>query len=302
MPIIRVQVKDKIALNLTPNEKIVCRNSGYKVEFDFDEEWNENVTKTAFFVYNGLSIPVPFNGKVCEIPVLYNATVCKIGVEAGDIKTTTSAYVSCLKAITDEGGEIPAPPKEEAYNKIIELVNEVSVEAVGSARKIEFEISDDYVLSALLKDKNGEVVSTATVDLPIEKLVASAEYDEEQKAIIFTLQNGETLIVPISDFTHGGDGVGISRVEQTKTATESGGENEITVFLTNGETYKFFVRNGLNGKDGVDGKDGLNGKDGANGQDGYTPVKGVDYWTDEEKAGIVQEVLSALPVAEGGNF
>lgn len=56
---------------------------------------------------------------------------------------------------------------------------------------------------------------------------------------------------------------------------------------------------GANGKDGADGKDGTNGKDGA---DGYTPVRGTDYWTAEDRAAMVADVLAALPVAEGGSF
>ena len=36
---------------------------------------------------------------------------------------------------------------------------------------------------------------------------------------------------------------------------------------------------GQTGKDGVDGKDGVNGVDG---HDGYTPVKGEDYFTEED--------------------
>lgn len=39
----------------------------------------------------------------------------------------------------------------------------------------------------------------------------------------------------------------------------------------------------LKGKDGINGKDG---KDGADGKDGYTPQKGVDYFTDEDIAGL----------------
>ena len=50
---------------------------------------------------------------------------------------------------------------------------------------------------------------------------------------------------------------------------------------------------------GVHGKTGSNGADGA---DGYTPVRGTDYWTDEDKQGIVADVLAALPVAEGVSF
>ena len=33
--------------------------------------------------------------------------------------------------------------------------------------------------------------------------------------------------------------------------------------------------------------------------DGNTPVKGVDYWTEDDKQGIVNDVLAALPVYDG---
>ena len=38
------------------------------------------------------------------------------------------------------------------------------------------------------------------------------------------------------------------------------------------------------------------------GADGYTPVKGTDYYTEEEKAEFVNEVLSALPTWTGGSY
>lgn len=58
------------------------------------------------------------------------------------------------------------------------------------------------------------------------------------------------------------------------------------------------------GKDGKDGKDGEPGpqgpqgepgKDGEDGADGYTPRKGVDYYTETDKAEMVNAVLAALP-------
>ena len=52
---------------------------------------------------------------------------------------------------------------------------------------------------------------------------------------------------------------------------------------------------GYTPKKGVDYRDGVDGKNGA---DGKTPVRGVDYWTEEDKQSIVDEVLAALP--EGG--
>lgn len=46
------------------------------------------------------------------------------------------------------------------------------------------------------------------------------------------------------------------------------------------------------GKDGVDGKDGEQGLQGEPGKDGYTPVKGTDYFTEEDKNEIVEAVIS----------
>lgn len=44
------------------------------------------------------------------------------------------------------------------------------------------------------------------------------------------------------------------------------------------------------------------GPQGPAGADGYTPVKGVDYWTEEDKAEMVSDVLASLPNASGVSF
>lgn len=79
-------------------------------------------------------------------------------------------------------------------------------------------------------------------------------------------------------------GVGISSVTQTTTSDEDGGENQITMTLTNGKTSVFRVFNG------------------SKGSDGYTPQKGVDYFTAADKTEMVNAVLAALPAAEGASF
>lgn len=38
---------------------------------------------------------------------------------------------------------------------------------------------------------------------------------------------------------------------------------------------------------------------GADGKDGYTPIKGVDYWTDTDKTEMVNDVIAVLPVYNG---
>ena len=47
---------------------------------------------------------------------------------------------------------------------------------------------------------------------------------------------------------------------------------------------------------------GEDGQDGAPGTDGKTPVKGTDYFTDSDKAEMVDLVLAALPTWTGGSY
>ena len=47
---------------------------------------------------------------------------------------------------------------------------------------------------------------------------------------------------------------------------------------------------------------GEKGDTGAQGPKGDSPVRGVDYWTDADKAEIVSSVLASIPVAEGGSY
>lgn len=69
--------------------------------------------------------------------------------------------------------------------------------------------------------------------------------------------------------------------------------------LSNGEEIdagEIVVPEGAKGDKGDKGDPGTAG---AKGADGYSPVKGVDYFTDTDKAAIVQEVLAALPYYDG---
>ena len=47
------------------------------------------------------------------------------------------------------------------------------------------------------------------------------------------------------------------------------------------------------------GNQGPQGEPGPAGPAGYTPIRGTDYWTADDKTEIVNSVLAALPAAEG---
>ena len=69
----------------------------------------------------------------------------------------------------------------------------------------------------------------------------------------------------------GADGVGIASLAQTAESLESGGVNTWTATLTDGTTYTFDVRNGLQGERGAQGEKGDKGDKGEKGDDGVTP-------------------------------
>ena len=72
----------------------------------------------------------------------------------------------------------------------------------------------------------------------------------------------------------GAPGVGIASVEQTVASEESGGENVLTVTLTNGTHADIYVKNGSRGSTGP------------------APLRGTDYWPEADKAEVIAEVLS----------
>lgn len=119
---IHVSIKNKIA-ELSAPALIVCGNSDYVVEFNFDEEWAEHTLKTArFSAWNGYT-DVVFEGTQCPVPVLSRASFVKVGVFAGDLHTTTPAYIPCKKSIRCEGGA-PVEPKPDVYDRLIQMIED----------------------------------------------------------------------------------------------------------------------------------------------------------------------------------
>lgn len=109
------------------------------------------------------------------------------------------------------------------------------------------------------------------------------------------------------------DGVGVANIYQKTTSLTDGGENVYVVELTDGTVSNFKVRNGSKGNAGngiqlavlnADYTLTLTFDDGTSyttpsirgveGADGKTPVRGVDYYTDEDKAEFSEYIASEL--------
>lgn len=74
----------------------------------------------------------------------------------------------------------------------------------------------------------------------------------------------------------------------------------ITIYDKDGKPYRFTVARGPKGETGPQGEQGLQGERGPQGvkgdtgEAGYTPVRGIDYWTEEDKSEIKSYVDEAI--------
>lgn len=76
--------------------------------------------------------------------------------------------------------------------------------ATATGNNIEISINSlTYVMTLNLKNSAGTVISTGTVDLPLESMVVSGSYDDTTKKIILTLQSGSTVEFSVADLVSG---------------------------------------------------------------------------------------------------
>lgn len=69
---------------------------------------------------------------------------------------------------------------------------------------IDLEInSSTYVVTLKLKDIDGNVISTDTIDLPLETVVVGGRYDNPTKKVILILENGSTVEFSVADLVTG---------------------------------------------------------------------------------------------------
>lgn len=60
-----------------------------------------------------------------------------------------------------------------------------------------------FIMTAKLNDTTGKALSTQTIDLPLETMVVSAEYDKKTKEIVLKLENGTSTRVSVADLVSG---------------------------------------------------------------------------------------------------
>lgn len=165
--ILHVGVANKIATFQKRDGCIVCGNSDYQIQFTFDSEWNAHTGKTARFIWNGQFVDVDFTGDTCNVPIIQNTYEVKVGVYAGDLRTTTSAVISCYTSILCEG----ATPSVENDRNYANEAKEAADRAEESAKKAELyggttseEAAERAEASALEAQKSVDEVRSLVVE------------------------------------------------------------------------------------------------------------------------------------------
>lgn len=162
MHYINITVREKSA-RADDRARIVCGNSDYAVRFDFDEEWEAYDLKTARFITEGgFFTDVQFTGSDCAVPVLTGTRTLLVGVFAGDVRTTTPAYIPAIPCITDTGG-IPAAPPPDVYAQLMNRF--AALEAPAAVLYTEQELTNEQKAQARKNigagTGSGDVTATA---------------------------------------------------------------------------------------------------------------------------------------------
>ena len=135
---ILIEVRDRLPVVRTCVD-LITHNSDYYIRFDFDDEWNDYEQKTVYFVYeDGNYMPVIMSGNICNFPIIQNERRrVFIGVQAGNLKTTRPCCVNVLDSIADLLNQQIAPPSEDVYSQIMDIINDLSRKSLSPVDKTE---------------------------------------------------------------------------------------------------------------------------------------------------------------------
>ena len=331
MPTIHINVKNRVA-TANGDSHIINGNSDYNIEFDFDAEWSDLNNKIGIFAYPDAAAhkwayqTVMFSGNTCTVPILRDIHCVYVGVTAGNVRVTTPAKVQCRLSISDYA-ETEEPPSADIWGQILAKLDELQTEideikagGVGGT-DISLNVTGATVgqtIQVKAVDADGKPTAWEAVDMAAGADGVTPTIGENGNWYLGETDTGKPSRGAKGDK---GDPFTYSDFTAEQLAAlkgEKGDTGEQGIQGIQGEKGD----TGVPGKDGKDGKNGITPTIGANGNwyigstdtgkpsrgdkgeqgsqgergtDGKTPIKGTDYWTEADKAEIVQSVIEELP-------
>ena len=193
------------------------------------------------------------------------------------------AQVNLIEKISKNGTLLPIQE-----GKIVDI--DLSEYALGNEAGANFTAEIDnqtYIMTFTLLDRDNNILKQQTIDLPIESLVVSGRYDNTIKAIILTLQSGQTITIPVGDLIGG--------LQAEITPSNMLGSDLVD---DNNNLHKFVSQNQKDKLDGIEAQAQVNILEGIK-------VNGVDLAIDNEKKSnidltgyVLHTDIGAVPVSD----
>ena len=200
---IDITVKDKVVQLVNLKQYIVCGNSDYTINFLFDDEWSEHEAKTARFVWGSEKAEVVFTGNECPCPIISDTLTVKIGVYAGDLESTTPAYVMCRPSILcGSGGH--NDPSLDVYNQLMGLMELQLPGALTAAERAEksarnAEEAENAAAGNAVSAKNSAEASDKSADSAAKSAELAGQIAVNNGFAQFYMKNGRTYLVRTSN-------------------------------------------------------------------------------------------------------
>ncbi len=299
---IKIKVHNRVAF-CDGNSQITTMNTGDKVVFEFDDEWNPESfteTRTARFIKGNDYIDIPFNGNVCVLPAYSDYGNVYIGVFWGDIKTTNPAKITVNTSIASEFG-FPENPPNEVYNQILEVLNQ-KVNQAQLEQAVEKALTETHLIEecdCFLKLKpettryhlmSGAAVSISCYDFsqfPLGYLASITFYNPYAPSILESFKIEAEILRDYSD-----NGLPLSEL---KIGLGTKGTILFIYKTDHGNKFRWFLSTAdkqLN-KEHID--DSVKAYFAENPvYDGYTPQREIDYWTLEDKEEIQEDNMAFI--------
>ena len=150
-----------------------------------------NITITAEEVnYNNILNKPQIN----NVTLSGNKTLANLGIQPAGNYALSSDIPTNTSDLNNNSGFIT--------NTVNNLTNYTLKTNTGSL--IDLEINPNtYVITLSLKNQDGTIISTDTIDLPLESVVVGGSYDSTNQKIVLTLQNGNTIDIPVGALVNG---------------------------------------------------------------------------------------------------
>lgn len=241
------------------------------LEFDFSSEWDGLIKKVVFYPVRGTPVYGVYTHGTMRIParvMKYDGTsrmiVSGYSVRRDgkiDRKIITASLDIEVEAVPSDTLYEPEIPEATAFEEIVDKLGSPYIGDNGNWfiwDTLTHEFKDTGLPSRGIQGEVGRgltVLGHFETEAQLRSSVQNPAYGDAYAVgskLPYTVYIFDWVT---DDWTNHGvlKGVGVDNVEQIVSSSESGGENVIRLFMDNGDTYDFIVRNGAQGERGVPG-------------------------------------------------